>query len=379
MTAILRKLHEWRFELTALILSGWGMWLRYLRLLNRDLWLDERFSLSCITGSIKPLLWKLAPNGERSCFPGYYYLTWPFVQIFKTNKWGINCPHILITALGFYFFYLLCRRYLKSMVAFVFAFLLFVYNDSLIFHAFEFRPYAALSTIAISTLFFSERLMDGAYKSWWKKTSLFFALILFTIYHPYGLLMIVLVFSYLLSRNRSLFQTDEWNNFLKFGAIFLCVAVPIFSWYASGTAGPNADASGMNTINEFEFIANPFVNGIQFARDIVGNLLGITTWWKFILFAGLIMALFVRPSQRNSYLVFGSIFVVIPIELILLSDLYKDYWFIQRQFIWTMPYFTLLIACAWEGLLSDLVCFRGGWTRYFLQAPFHIKTTIRDD
>ncbi|MBF0523117.1 MAG: hypothetical protein HQL24_08695, partial [Candidatus Omnitrophica bacterium] len=74
VSSFIRRIWHWRLEVVAIALSCWGFYLRSLCLFKRELWGDELYSLKCITGPIKPLLWVLNPNGEQICFPGYYYM-----------------------------------------------------------------------------------------------------------------------------------------------------------------------------------------------------------------------------------------------------------------------------------------------------------------
>jgi hypothetical protein len=347
MDRLLKKILDLRFEIAAVFLSCYGFFLRASCLWSRELWGDEKYSLKCILGPIKPLLWVLDPNGEQTCFPGYYYVTWPFAELFKTSKWGINIPHILITVIGFYFFYLLCRRHLRSFFAFTVAFLLFMCNQNLVFHAFEFRPYAVLPTLAIGLLFFSERLMDGVYEQWWQKFFLFLLFAFSVFYHPYGLLMSALTLGYVLVRDRSLCRTGRWKACFIFAAITLCLLTPVFLWYASGTVW-DISARG---IDVFEYIANPAVNGVQFMRDVFGNLTGKPLYCKALVVGVLPFILFVR-SRWSAYFIFMGIFIIIPIQLILVSDLQRQYWFLQRQFVWVTPYFAFLVGWIWNDLFQ---------------------------
>jgi hypothetical protein len=56
--------------------------------------------------------------------------------------------------------------------------------------------------------------------------------------------------------------------------------------------------------------------------------------------------------QRTEQIIFFLVLVVLPIELILFSNLKQGYWFVQRHFIWVMPWFAFGVGWAFNALLS---------------------------
>ena len=57
-------------------------------------------------GPLRPFWQKIQYiGGDHTAFPGDYLLAYPFVQVFKDNKWGTAIPHIIATIFGFYFLY----------------------------------------------------------------------------------------------------------------------------------------------------------------------------------------------------------------------------------------------------------------------------------
>ncbi len=348
---IIQKIYQWRFEFTGIVLSCWGLYLRFLHRLGTEVTGDEHYSFTCIRGegTLKPLLWEVQRNGEQICFPGYYYTTWPFVKVFGDDRWGMNIPHILMTMLGFYFFYLLCRRYIKHIIPFTVALLCFDYQSNLIFHAFEFRPYTVLTTLALGLLFFFERSMEGAYQNLGKKFWLFLFIVFSVWYHAYGILMVGVIAAYFLAREKNSCQTQRWRDFLKFIVLCLGVSMPIFLFYASGTVWEK-DLD----YNPFLYIVNPVVDPVQFMRSVIGNLVGSHPFSK-ALFLGGILGLFISPSSRKrDYIGFFLFLIIIPIIFILLADIKRNYWFLQRQFVWTMPFFALLVGWMWDGIFDKL-------------------------
>ena len=127
-----------------------GMGLRVHRLATRELWGDELFEFYQFKGPFMPFWFNdRYAMADHSAYPGEYLLNYPFVQMFGLNKWGIMVPHIILTILGFLLLYKLCQLYFKTTWGYVAAFALVCFHRELIFHSFEFRPYAVLPTLAL--------------------------------------------------------------------------------------------------------------------------------------------------------------------------------------------------------------------------------------
>ena len=99
--------------LVVLFIVIYAFYLRVQVLAGRSLWNDEIFQLHQTQGAFKSF-WQRFSYGDMTCFPGDYLLTYPFVAAFEGNKWGMAAPHILATALGFYFLYKICRKYYRT-------------------------------------------------------------------------------------------------------------------------------------------------------------------------------------------------------------------------------------------------------------------------
>ncbi len=395
----------------ASILTCYGLFLRLRLLHTRQFWGDEIYQFQCMQGTFKPF-WFYHTYGDYTTFPGEYILHYPLVSAFGMNKWMLALPHLLLTVLGFYLLFLLCRIYMRSWVGFTVAFLIYALNDNLIFHSLEFRPYAVLPVAALGSLYIAHRLSEGFKTISLPGQCLTALLILFIInYHAYGILVFTLPLIFVLITTKRLLP---W----RFLIVVLTLSLSVWLWYASynhlGFAsktegsvtkssfsglGLNTDAllidlmnngyidknstlqdkvrSDLNnpsdmklghafevqknkiyTIlkqspvpqplrNTFDFIPNPLVRPLAFLKAVVGNLIGNRA--LYFLLIGFFLA-FVSPSHRFKKFLFLFILVMLPLLLILYVDVKSHYWYLQRQFIWVMGFFSLWIGWAWDGL-----------------------------
>ena len=114
MNHVLNSVDRLQFRLTAAAFFLLGMYLRVMRYHKRELWGDELIQYNDTAGPLKPFWIDGYNYGDHSGFPGDYLLTYPFIKIFGLHKWGLAIPHILLTIVGFYFLYKVCRYYCKS-------------------------------------------------------------------------------------------------------------------------------------------------------------------------------------------------------------------------------------------------------------------------
>ena len=345
----------YKFPLIAGTFAAYGLFLRYQCLSARSFWVDEVCQLQHTLGKFLPI-WQRLSNGELTCFPGDYLITYPFVNMFSGNKWGMAIPHILATLLGYYFLYLICRRYLKNVFAFTIPFFLMTFNQWLIYHSFELRPYAVLPTLALGCFYFSGRItQDYAQLELRKKIGigLFFTFTVF--YHAYGLLIAgssLGFFVFARFNGKPVMETLKKLRYFLF--LLAVIVVPIFLWYASGNPDFTRQANISRGINTFDYIPNPINHLDQFYRTVMNALLGSKQWGaKFLLF-GLALSLLIPHENRIRQVGFLLILIILPIELILWADADRGYWFLQRQFVWAMPLFAFLIGWVWDSVILKL-------------------------
>ena len=333
-------------RLIALFFSLLGLYLRYKRFAQRDLWGDELLQLKDALGPLRPL-WARTTPIELTCFPGDYLLTYPFAHFFGTNKWLIAIPHITATLLGFYFLYLICRRYLKTTWGFIFAFAVVCFNEELIFHAFEIRAYAVLPTLALAAFYLTELIFCQPQRLSAMKKFLIGLFFTFTvIYHAYGIMIVVFcALFFFLSQIAHKSYREAWGNVSKFYSVLFLVTIPLFLWYVTGRSDLKVDYIRTT----FQFIPNPLENIFGFLKAVIGNLVGYKKLYFTLL--GIIFAFLIPHKERLKQFGFLLVLVILPIQVICLIDISKEYWFIQRQFVWVMPLFALLIGWSWDSIV----------------------------
>jgi len=329
--------------LIALAFSAWGLYLRYVTLRNRAFEGDDLYQYNCMAGDFKPF-WLFQKFGDFSSFPGEYVLNYFPVHWFGPNKWGLAIPHILVTIAGFFLLYALCRRYVQSWVGYAVAFGIFALNTNLVFHSFEFRPYAVLPVLALSSLWLAHRYADqGGYKS---RAEAFWSGLLIVVivnYHIYGIALFALPLLY--AAVVHFLRLRKLPPVLPILPVSI-VALGIWAYYASYNHFGAVHNSFQPAMETFLYIPNPMEKPVGFLKAVFANLIGFRA--GYILLVSLIIAPLTAAGKRAEQLLFFGILVVLPILLILYADIKSQYWFIQRQFIWVMPFFAILLGSQWD-------------------------------
>lgn len=340
----------WRRYFTAFIvicISGYALYLRILRIAGHtDFSDDELFQIAIATNrSFLQFLKALQLYEFCSFISGDYYLTWIFFKLFSYNIWGLTLPHLIATILGFYLLYLVCKLYFKTIWSYIITFTIVCFNFTLMDHVRVIRTYAVLPTLALGAFYFSQLLVENV-EMGIKKRCLIGAFFVFIIwFHVYGILILLLPFAYSLLaelHNKS-FKVIFKKN-VKFISIVLFIAMPL--WLYS-VFGPHQSYRGGDPAEiTFAHIPNPLDDTIGFLKAIFGNLMGDKRLYPLLIS---IVFPFIIPF-RDSYKQIGFLFITVflPIILILHADLITRYYFLQRQFIWTMPFFALFMGWVWE-------------------------------
>lgn len=138
---------------------------------------------------------------------------------------------------------------------------------------------------------------------------------------------------------------------LKFMSVVSCIAMPL--WLYS-VFGPHLSRGGGNYgFSTFMFIPNPLADGIGFLKAIFGNLVGQKSLYILL---GFMFLPFILPyKERFKQMAFLFILVFIPIGTLFVINYTHSYFFVQRQFIWVMPFFALFLgwvldSTVWWGL-----------------------------
>ena len=348
LKAILKYVQKHVIGFSVFIISIYALYLRVMSLYKREFWTDELSQLQALGGTFLDLI-KVVPTREFcSYLSGDFYLIYPFFKVFSYNKWGLAIPHIIATILGFYILYLICKRYFKSIWAYLITFIIVCFNNTLIFHATEIRPYAVLPTLALATFYLIQRMGDldfklDIYKRIW-------AIVLLTIviwFHVYGLGMFLTSLLFvLLSKIKEPNFKSCLKNALYFSAILLGITMPL--WLYS-VFGPHCIPATFRQPT-FEYIPSPASNLIGFLKGIFCNLIGDKR--LYILFAGIVVPFVFSYKERVKQLLFLFVVIFFPLTLIFISDFVSKYSFIQRQFVWLMPLFAFFLGWTWESFFT---------------------------
>jgi len=330
----------------AILFTFLGLYLRFKKLANRDLWNDEVYQLSMTIGHFKPV-WQRFNSGDLTCFPGEYLLNYPFVRFFGSNKWFINIPHYIAAIFGFYFLYLICKKHLKTFWGFIIAFLILCFNGNLIFHAFEFRPYAVLPALSLASFYFSEVVVsEWQQLSTLKKSLIGGVFISVIIYHAYGIVIvgICLLYFIILEANKKSYK-DVVEKMIPFLLPVGVLGFLLFIWYALGTTWAYLQGGNRNT---FDFYPNPSNDFVHFLRQVFANLMAHKQYGQKHLALGIWVSFLLPHKDRFKQIGFFLLIIILPILLILMSDLYSGYWFLDRQFIWVMPLYAFFLGWCWD-------------------------------
>lgn len=362
MIAVVKK--QYQPALAAFLISAWALYLRWRCLAARDLWNDEVYQIGMMTGPFKPF-WQRLVYGDFTCFPGDYLLNYPFLKILKLDqpgisfevlnhhRWGLAIPHIVATILGFYLLYLICRQYYKTLWGYIVAFGIVCFNQNLIFHSFEFRPYAVLPTLALASFYLSGvviRQRDTLTILKKILIGIFFIAIIW--FHAFGILIVGsgLLF-YLLDELSRRSWRDVARSHFKFLGIIFIIALPVWIWYATGN--PLRVSREIDFLfDTFKFIPSPAVNPLGFLKAIVGNLMGEKK--LYFLLVGLALGFILPHSDRRKQIMLSFAVILVPITALFLNDLIKEYMFLQRQFVWVMPLFAFFLGWCWDSLIIGI-------------------------
>ncbi len=342
-------IRKYWYEIIALGFCSYGLFLRGQKFAERPLYPDELQQINNTLGPLQPF-WQRLPMGELSSFPGDYLLLWPMGQLFGNQKWAWAFPHMVASIGLYYVCYLLAKRYFSSVWPLICLMIVVTFNRNLIFHGFEIRPYSVLAFLGVMIFYCMGEWMKGDSTTGlrrWVPPSL--GLIAATVFHAYGLLIILCsaLFWFLYYRPWNRLPGYLWNLRCLWAVMAVCFV--IFAWFASDVNKNNSvESFAGRFITTFQYIPNPLEDGFGFFKNIIGNLLGDKRWYPLL--AGL--AAIVVSGARWPLLGFFLIMILLPIGLILSSDVMGGYWFLQRQFVWVMPLFAFWLAWSWDALLK---------------------------
>ena len=178
---------------------------------------------------------------------------------------------------------------------------------------------------------------------------LFFILLM--LFHIYSILIITLSIAYFLALNiqKPSFPLVAKNIFKSFSFVFLITAPLI--WLVYSGEHISSETLWSHTLI-FQWIPNPLVDLTGFLKGVFCNIIG--NRYLYLLFPGLLISLVLPHNERGKQFWFFFLLIMMPVLLLLILDLKIGYWFIQRQFIWVMPLFAVLLGWCWESSLAHI-------------------------
>ncbi len=351
----LQSLHKVLGIVIALVFSTWGMILRFKAFANRELWIDEIIQIKMTLDPLKPLWLRENAAKDITSFPGDYLLTYPFVKLFGVSKW-VTIPHVIVTLLGFYLLYLLCRRYFRTAFGYLVAFVLLCFNDILIFHAFEIRPYSVLPTLALACFYFTKNVIG---RNDINNRQNFFVIILFVItilFHPFGveIAFFVLLF-HILNQSKEESLSDVVRRNAKFiGTISAIVIIPWIYFVVGIVLVPPLEQE------VFEYVPNPLSASplsdshgspayLVFSGYIANHMIGLRSLYFLLL--GIVATFIISHQDRYRQIVYFFTLIAFPILCVLVLDIIIDYWFLPRQYVWVIAMFAFFSGWCWDSVI----------------------------
>lgn len=339
-------------KILLVLICIYGLYFRFNLRASFELHNDEYNQLKTMQGSFLEMLRVLPQNELNAYLNGDHFIIYPFFKVFSYNKWGLAIPHIFTTILSFILLYILCAKYLKVTWSYIIPFIIVCFNYTMARYATMVRGYAVIPALALTSFLLwyhiNEKFKNNLILDFRLKLIFGACFILIILFHSYGILMFLmpLLYFWLLRVDEGTGASFIRKN-LKFILLILLLSVPL--WLYS-VFGPNVKV-GSSGWNPFQFIADPRFNLPGFLKDVFGNLVGDRK--LYFLLVGILFPIFCSYPDRIKQLLFLFIMVLFPILLILLMDCLTPYWFLQRQFIWVMPFFALFLGWAWE---SFIIC-----------------------
>jgi hypothetical protein len=331
-----------------LLISMWGLWLRAEHRNAPILWGDEQYQIQGIKGSFSDLLTWLPEHEFSSYISGDHYLMYPFYHAFQGHIWGLALPHVLATIASLILLYLVGRFFLKSAIGFIIAFAIFSLNTTLVEKAFEIRSYPMLVLASLALFYLGYRLAMEGFRIEGRKYWIFVAVyVLFIWFHPYNVIMVFLPFIYILALNRREEAILTMQKVMKFLGTVLLFSLPL--WLVS-IFGKHLDYESLPAKDTFRYIPSPLANPFIFTKSVLCNLVGFKPLYFLII--GIPFALLLPQPKRKEQAWFLFITIILPIVALLAVDVRTGYQFIQRQFIWIMPFFAVLLGWCWESIFG---------------------------
>ncbi|MEK6879511.1 MAG: hypothetical protein AABY22_07890, partial [Nanoarchaeota archaeon] len=158
-------------------------------------------------------------------------------------------------------------------------------------------------------------------------------------YHAYGILVVLLPMFYFLNFTNYRMNDSYLGNMLK--VVF--ISLPIWCWYAFGNSFGMTPNKLQAVVDTFQFLPAHKAFSITLAQLFGDNL--VIQFLMPLVFIALL------SSTRKATWLTLLFMIILPIILILIMDIKTHYCFIQRQWVFVIPWFAL-----WCGGLIDGLC-----------------------
>jgi hypothetical protein len=325
------------------VLVALGMFLRFQKLHDREFPLgDEKPQIDALQSPFGVMIHQSLRIVQ---FPGDMLLVYPFYKLFGVERWALAFPHMALTLLGFYLLYRIGQRYFRTLVGYLITFLIVDFNQNLVFHAFEIRPYGVLVTLALGAFLAARAMVEIESPS--RSERIGFSLVLFItlLFHFYGGLMLFFAYGFhlLASRRKESLGSVLARNIKDYGLGF-GVAAAVWSFFVFAY-----DKSYLGIFGTFNFIPKGV---LPIMKAVFGNLVGFKPFYFFL--AGFLAWVFLPRRERWAQIMFFLLLVAAPVSAVLLLCVLTNYYFVQRLFVWVMPFFALLLGWQWDSLIHHL-------------------------
>lgn len=318
----------------------------YLRTIN-NFWTDEIEEIKNLT-SLTHLLFQYLPFIPGGS-PGHYVLTLPFNILYPYNKFVLTIPGLLSQIVVFLLVPQVIIKLFKTnlyetQIVALITRIIYTFDPTLSYQSIEIRPYSMLPllwviiAILLPAIYY-QTIRKTSFISPLKKFLLIFCLFILIIFHYYVLLMMISVYTYIYLYNHQKANGYLTNSLSKIVSIGILLSVPILMYFSPGSFSFNFDTLGVikDYLYNYSFLSSNGINRIYWQ-----NLL----YYSFI-FSSLIISLvlIINKLKRNEKLVRSffwyliksiGILVIFPVVVIFFLDLHNHYWFLLRQFAWTM-------------------------------------------
>lgn len=334
------------FRINLVILFLFVFFRLYLRTIN-NFWTDEIEEIKNLT-SLAHLLFQYLPHIPGGS-PGHYVLTLPFNILYPYNKYVLTIPGLLSQIVVFLLIPQVIIKLFKTnlyetQIAVLITRIIYTFDPTLSYQSIEIRPYSILPLLWVVVAI----LLPSIYEQAIKKTSFFsplnkFLLILclltLIIFHYYVLIMMISIYAYIFLFSHHNVKGYLTNSLSKIVSIGILLSVPILMYFSPGSFSFNFDTLGVikDYFYNYSFLKSNGINRIYWQ-----NLL----YYSFIISSSIIsLVLIINKLKRNEKLVrsffwyliksIGTL-VIFPVVVIFFLDLLNHYWFLLRQFAWTM-------------------------------------------